>query len=100
MFATFRGSVPADLEEYCLIHCHGELKGALYPGLRFSFGRHRHPVAAVGSVAEDNLRRLGCVTLHFDGLNEAEFPDAVHVAGPIPGDIVSGSVSKSKSIKE
>ena len=29
MLITFREGAPADLEEYCFIHCHGELKGAL-----------------------------------------------------------------------
>ena len=63
MLITFREGAPADLEEYCFIHCHGELKGALHPGLQFSLGQHRYPVTAVGSVAEDNLRELGHVTL-------------------------------------
>ena len=51
MLITFREGAPADLEEYCFIHCHGELKGALHPGLQFSLGQHRYPVTAVGSVA-------------------------------------------------
>lgn len=68
MLITFREGAPADLEEYCFIHCHGELKGALHPGLQFTLGQHRYPVTAVGSVAEDNLRELGHVTLRFDGL--------------------------------
>jgi glucitol/sorbitol PTS system EIIB component len=97
---TVREGAPADLEEYCFIHCHGELKGALHPGLQFSLGQHRYPVTAVGSVAEDNLRELGHVTLRFDGLNEAEFPGTVHVAGPVPDDIAPGSVLKFESVKE
>ena len=40
MLITFREGAPADLEEYCFIHCHGELKGALHPGLQFSLGQH------------------------------------------------------------
>ena len=63
-------------------------------------GQHRYPVTAVGSVAEDNLRELGHVTLRFDGLNEAEFPGTVHVAGPVPDDIAPGSVLKFESVKE
>lgn len=94
MLITFREGAPADLEEYCFIHCHGELKGALHPGLQFTLGQHRYPVTAVGSVAEDNLRELGHVTLRFDGLSEAEFPGTVHVAGPVPDDIAPGSVLK------
>ncbi|MFP1454057.1 PTS glucitol/sorbitol transporter subunit IIA [Escherichia coli] len=79
---------------------HGELKGALHSGLQFTLGQHRYPVTAVGSVAEDNLRELGHVTLRFDGLNEAEFPGTVHVAGPVPDDIAPGSVLKFESVKE
>ncbi|MFO6484181.1 PTS glucitol/sorbitol transporter subunit IIA [Escherichia coli] len=45
--------------------------------------KHCYPVTAVGSVAEDNLRELGHVTLRFDGLNEAEFPGTVHVAAGV-----------------
>ena len=45
--------------------------------LQFTLGQHRYPVTAVGSVAEDNLRELGDVTLRFDGLNEAEFAGAL-----------------------
>ena len=100
MLITFREGAPADLEEYCFILCHGELKGALHPGLQFSLGQHRYPVTAVGSVAEDNLRELGHVTLRFDGLSEAEFPGTVHVAGPVPDDIAPGSVLKFESVKE
>jgi len=85
MLITFREGAPADLEEYCFIHCHGELKGALHPGLQFSLGQ---------------LRELGHVTLRFDGLNEAEFPGTVHVAGPVPDDIAPGSVLKFESVKE
>ena len=90
MLITFREGAPADLEE----------KGELHPGLQFTLGQHRYPVTAVGSVAEDNLRELGHVTLRFDGLNEAEFPGTVHVAGPVPDDIAPGSVLKFESVKE
>lgn len=31
MLITFREGAPADIEEFCFIHCHGELTGALQP---------------------------------------------------------------------
>lgn len=34
MLITFREGAPADIEEFCFIHCHGELTGALQPGAR------------------------------------------------------------------
>lgn len=74
MLITFREGAPADIEEFCFIHCHGELTGALQPGVRCELGQHCYPVTAVGSVAEQNLRELGHITLRFDGLREAEFP--------------------------
>ena len=80
MLITFREGAPADIEEYCFIHNHGELSGA--------------PVTAVGDVAEQNLRELGHITLRFDGHREAEFPGTVHVAGPVPEGIAAGCVLK------
>ena len=32
MLITFREGAPADIEEYCFIHNHGELAGPLTPG--------------------------------------------------------------------
>ncbi|MDI5828458.1 PTS glucitol/sorbitol transporter subunit IIA, partial [Salmonella enterica subsp. enterica serovar Kentucky] len=55
MLITFREGAPADIEEFCFIHCHGELTGALQPGARCELGQHCYPVTAVGSVAEQNL---------------------------------------------
>ncbi len=80
MLITFREGAPADIEEFCFIHCHGELNGSLQAGIQFELGQHHYPVTAVGSVAEQNLRELGHITLRFDGLSEAEFPGTVHVA--------------------
>lgn len=64
----------------------------LQPGARCELGQHCYPVTAVGSVAEQNLRELGHITLRFDGLREAEFPGTVHVAGPVPDDIAPGCI--------
>ena len=94
MLITFREGAPADIEEFCFIHCHGELNGPLQPGAHFELGQHRYPVTAVGSVAEQNLRELGHITLRFDGQSEAEFPGTVHVAGPVPDDIAPGCILK------
>ncbi|MDI8799772.1 PTS glucitol/sorbitol transporter subunit IIA, partial [Salmonella enterica subsp. enterica serovar Montevideo] len=39
MLITFREGAPADIEEFCFIHCHGELTGALQPGARCELGQ-------------------------------------------------------------
>ena len=67
MLITFREGAPADIEEFCFIHCHGELHGALKAGSQLELGDTRYAVTAVGDVAEQNLRELGHITLRFDG---------------------------------
>ena len=52
MLITFREGAPADIEEYCFIHNHGELAGTLQPGAELQLGEQRYPVTAVGEVAE------------------------------------------------
>ena len=94
MLITFREGAPADIEEYCFIHNHGEFSGALAPGAELQLGEQRFPVTAVGAVAEQNLRELGHITLRFDGHSEAEFPGTVHVSGPVPDAIAPGCILK------
>ncbi|KFC06382.1 PTS system glucitol/sorbitol-specific IIA component [Trabulsiella guamensis ATCC 49490] len=94
MLITFREGAPADIEEYCFIHCHGELSGSLHAGAALELGEHCYPVTAVGDVAEQNLRELGHITLRFDGQTTAEFPGTVHVAGPVPVAIAPGCILK------
>jgi len=46
MLITFREGAPADIEEYCFIHNHGELSGALLPGAELQLGELLYPVTA------------------------------------------------------
>jgi len=49
MLITFREGAPADIEEYCFIHNHGELAGPLTPGAelhRRRRGRRTKPARA------------------------------------------------------
>lgn len=94
MLITFREGAPADIQEFCFIHCHGEMHGSLQPGAVFELGERRYPVTAVGEVAEKNLQELGHITLRFDGQTEAEYPGTVHVAGPVPSGILPGCTFK------
>ena len=68
MLITFREGAPADIEEYCFIHNHGELAGTLQPGAELQLGEQRYPVTAVGEVAEQNLRELGHITLRLTAI--------------------------------
>ncbi|AHG19005.1 PTS system glucitol/sorbitol-specific transporter subunit IIA [Chania multitudinisentens RB-25] len=94
MLITFREGAPADIEEYCFIHQHGNTAGDLQVGGAMELGGHRYPITAVGAVASQNLRELGHVTVRFDGEAQAEFPGSIHVIGPTPTDIPLGSTLK------
>ncbi|MBU9808946.1 PTS glucitol/sorbitol transporter subunit IIA [Rahnella sp. C60] len=94
MLITFREGAPADIQDYCFIHRHGDMQGELHRGAYMELADVRYPVTAVGEVAMQNLRELGHITLRFDGSAEAEFPGSVHVKGTAPDDIPLGSVLK------
>ncbi|MBV8041981.1 PTS glucitol/sorbitol transporter subunit IIA [Pluralibacter sp.] len=90
MLITFREGAPADIEEFCFLHCHGDLVGSLRVASALKLGGQCYPVTAVGDVAEQNLRELGHITVRFDGQSTPEFPGTVHVRGPVPEDIAPG----------
>lgn len=90
MLITFREGAPADIEEFCFIHCHGEMTGELKAGSQLELAGERYPVTAVGEVAGQNLRELGHITLRFDGQPQAEYPGTVHVDGPVPQAVTPG----------
>ena len=78
MLITFREGAPADIQEFCFIHCHGELNGELKAGSQLELGEARYAVTA----------------LRFDGQPQAEYPGTVHVAGPVPQAVTPGCTLK------
>ena len=74
MLITFREGAPADIEEFCFIHRHGTTAGELQVGGVMELAQHRYAITAVGSVATQNLRELGHITVRFDGEAEADSP--------------------------
>ena len=89
MLITFREGAPADIEEFCFIHCHGEMNGELKAGSQLELGDARYAV-----TAGQNLRELGHITLRFDGQPQAEYPGTVHVDGPVPQAVTPGCTLK------
>ncbi|CAI1100837.1 MULTISPECIES: PTS glucitol/sorbitol transporter subunit IIA [Serratia] len=94
MLITFREGAPADIEEFCFIHQHGNTLGELRAGGWMELADQRYPITAVGNVASQNLRELGHLTVRFDGETQAEFPGSIHVSGTTPIDIPIGSTLK------
>ncbi len=96
MLITFKQGAPADLENYCFIHNHGELTADVQVGDVLEISGIEYPVTAVGDVANVNLRELGHVTWRFDGATEAEYPGTIHVSGLIPSAVEINAVLKIK----
>ena len=94
MLITFREGAPADIEEFCFIHQHGNTSGELQAGGWMELAEQRYPITAVGDVATQNLRELGHLTVRFEGEPQAEFPGSIHVSGTTPADIPLGSTLK------
>ena len=92
MLITFREGAPADIEEYCFIHNHGELAGSLQPGAELQLGELRYPVTAVGSLVRKNLDGLGHITINFDGASEAALEGTLHVSGAAPALSVGSTI--------
>lgn len=91
MLITFKQGAPADLEDYCFIHEHGELADDIQIGDMLEIDGVKYPITAVGEVASFNLKALGHVTWRFDGAESAEYPGTIHVKGEIPTSINVGS---------
>lgn len=62
MSITFRKGAPANIEEFCFIHCHGELNDALQSSTWFKLDQHCYLVTVVSRVAEQNMRELRHIT--------------------------------------
>lgn len=88
---TFGEGAPKDVADYCFIHRIEVNDGGVFAaGSVMAIGEQEYPVTAVGSVARENLRDLGHITVRFDGAVQAEFPGTVHVAGSTPASIEPG----------
>lgn len=92
MLITFKEGAPADLEDYCFIHSHDELKDNVKVGDIVKIDQTEFEVTAVGDVASFNLKELGHVTFRFDSLATAEYPGTIHLKGKVPQHIEVNSV--------
>jgi PTS system glucitol/sorbitol-specific IIA component len=89
----FAEPVPPQLESVSAIHAPAtELGRSISVSDRVRLGATELEITAVGSVAADNLRRLGHVVLYGERGATDLLPGALHVRGrlvaPQPGDVL------------
>ncbi|URL01950.1 PTS glucitol/sorbitol transporter subunit IIA [Avibacterium sp. 20-126] len=92
MLITFKQDVPSDLEDYCFVHCHGDLSAEVCRGDVLMINDNCFKITAVGEVANFNLKELGHITFRFDSNLKAEYPGTIHLAGEVPTAIKIGDI--------
>lgn len=83
----FKQNLNTELEVYCFSHLPNTLKTLLKVGDILHLSDEQYPITAIGEVANQNLKELGHITLHFDGSLEASLPGNIHLRGKVPDQV-------------
>lgn len=93
MIVLFDENAPPELAEISILHSKGTVEGSIRPGHFFSINDSVYRVTAVGYKVEENLSKLGHITVKFDGKTSPELPGDLHVEAKDvpainPGDVI------------
>lgn len=80
----FSNRAPKYIKDYCIVHCDGKLIHSLETTQYIELFDEVYTISAVGSLASNNLKELGHVTLLFDGASEPRLPGNIHLKGSVP----------------
>lgn len=70
MFVIFKDDAPEELKEFCIIHKENNLLKDIKENDLLKIGEDKFRIIGVGSVVNENLKRLGHITFRFDGEKE------------------------------
>ena len=79
MVVFFHEDVPAYLADFCFLIETGKGDYEIQAGDLLVLDSTRCPITAIGEVALENFRKLGHLTIRFDGAAQAENPGTMHV---------------------
>lgn len=79
MVVLFKDNAPDELKEYCILHQENNLSAEIEAGDILKMGGQDYKVTAVGNVVNENLDKLGHITLKFDGNDTAEMKGSLHL---------------------
>lgn len=104
LLVFFAELAPQELHDIVVLHRPAVADSAPQPGDVFELDGERFPITAVGSVVEDNLLRLGHMSVKADGATAAPLPGDLCVAEgrlplPAPGStmrIVAGGPTRKE----
>lgn len=74
----FNDTAPSEMREYCVIHKGNGLREDIDLNTLLILEHAIYYVSAIGELVNKNLRKLGHITLKFDGAKKAENPGTLH----------------------
>ena len=80
LFVTFGPQAPQALRAYSYSVEVTPVQGTLKAGQVLHVGDQAYPITAVGQVAQQNLEKLGHVTVFLDGALKPNSQGAIHVS--------------------
>ena len=81
MLIVFNENAPEELAEVSVLHTASKLRRDVKPGDVVLLGRREYAVTAVGSEANNTLRKMGHCTFKFQGAPDAALPGEIQLQG-------------------
>lgn len=79
MVILFGDEAPEALANYCYNIELQQSQEQIVPGMVLGFDDQVFQITAVGGVVQENLDKLGHITIRFDGADTAELPGTLYV---------------------
>ena len=79
MMVLFMDNAPDELLDYCILHGENELKTDIQVGDILKINEKEYEITALGDVVNENLDKLGHITLKFDGSTTADLSGSLYL---------------------
>lgn len=102
MILLFGDMAPEDLRQYCFILNSHELLEEIQPGDFLSIDGYVYTIEEVGSVANENFKNLGHITLHFQYEESEILGGSIYLKEPLTHELHKDSIIivKSASVQD
>jgi PTS system glucitol/sorbitol-specific IIA component len=90
MLIVFDENAPEELAEVSMLHTMSRLWRDVRPGDTVLLANSEYAVTAVGSEANNTLRKMGHCTFKFEGASDAGLPGEIQLKGKCPPSLGPG----------
>jgi len=91
IITLFAEEAPSELAKVSVVNEKSELKGKVEKGDIISIDNQNYEITAVGEIANNNIRKLGHVTLRFNGKTTTKLPGDINLEKSEPPDLHEGT---------